>query len=865
MSSRRLKEDIPEAMERLKTVSEEPIKASISPTALARELGIDRDVQLTDDSRPTAWEQQGGGDQEFSDQETDLGRFQMLGELGRGGMGRVLAAKDPELRRIVAVKVIIDPARVTEAQLARFLAEAQITSQLEHPNIVPVYDMGVTAEGEIYFVMRKVEGVSLAQVLTELKSEEPEAIVNWTRHRLLSVFIQVCNAVGYAHSRGVLHRDLKPDNIMLGRFGEVLLMDWGIARIMGDNTEVVIHEKPEGEWKPDAQRDLSPVNIQEACTLSRTQDGAIIGTPGFISPEQARGELAQLDERSDIWSLGAILYELLSLIPAYQGQNAFQILFSSVSGPPEDPRTKAPHRRIPDEVAEVCLKALQPLPDNRFPSAKGLGDAVEAFLEGSRRRRQAAESLEQAQSSWAHYQELGQQEQDLMNKEVELSACIEPWQSLEEKVLLLDTRRRIAEVGPERAELFSKVIGACERALSQDPGSPQTRTFLADVYWHRLEIAEASANRREQRYFQDRVHEYDDGRLTNQLKGTGSVSIKTDPPGAEVLCQRIDQTGLLWTDGPQRSLGHSPLHRVPLEMGSYLLTIKAPGCRDTRYPVLISRSHHWDSGDDAIPLFADEEIGSNFVYVPPGPFGCGGDPLASFSMEASTPWVDGFFAAIFPPTIADYFEFLEALRQQDPDEAWSRMPRADVGMNEGQGQYWDRPADGVPYALPEVDKEGDRWDPNWPVVSVSWEDARLYASWLSQRAGQPHRLIRELEWEKAARGVDGRLHPWGDDFDPAVCKVGDSRPGTPRPEPIGAFPTDCSVYGVRDMAGSVREWCGDQEYDGNPERRPIRGGAWLMFGESPLRRAASRSGALPSWVHSSRGFRLARSLPDRTE
>ena len=162
-----------------------------------------------------------------------LGRFQLHAELGRGGMGRVLEARDPELRRSVAVKVIIDPSRVTEAQLARFVAEAQITSQLEHPNIVPVYDMGATSTGEVYFVMKKVEGRSLRQVLTALRDGDEATTAEFPRTKLLHAFIQVCNAVAYAHDRGVLHRDLKPDNVMLGPFGEVLLMDWGLARLVG--------------------------------------------------------------------------------------------------------------------------------------------------------------------------------------------------------------------------------------------------------------------------------------------------------------------------------------------------------------------------------------------------------------------------------------------------------------------------------------------------------------------------------------------------------------------------------------------------------------------------------------------------------
>jgi len=158
-----------------------------------------------------------------ADTPLSLGRFQVLSELGRGGMGRVIEARDPELRRAVAVKVVLDPRAITPAQIARFVAEAQITGQLQHPNIVPVYEMGLSDDGQLFFVMKKVEGRSLRDVLDGLALGED---TGHSRTRLLHAFIQVCNAVAYAHDRSILHRDLKPANIMLGSFGEVLLMDW---------------------------------------------------------------------------------------------------------------------------------------------------------------------------------------------------------------------------------------------------------------------------------------------------------------------------------------------------------------------------------------------------------------------------------------------------------------------------------------------------------------------------------------------------------------------------------------------------------------------------------------------------------------
>jgi len=157
------------------------------------------------------------------------GRFEMVMELGRGGMGRVVEAYDAELGRNVAVKLMRDPSTVTPTLVERFLNEARVTAQLEHPNIVPVHEIGFTAEGELFFVMKRVIGRSLRALIDRAASSE-DARAGWGLHRRLSAFVQVCNAIAYAHQRGVLHRDLKPDNVMIGDFGEVVVMDWGVAR-----------------------------------------------------------------------------------------------------------------------------------------------------------------------------------------------------------------------------------------------------------------------------------------------------------------------------------------------------------------------------------------------------------------------------------------------------------------------------------------------------------------------------------------------------------------------------------------------------------------------------------------------------------
>jgi len=410
-----------------------------------------------------------------------LGRFQLGRELGRGGMGRVLEAHDPELRRNVAVKIVIDPNRVSEAQLARFVAEAQITSQLEHPNIPPIYDIGVSREGHVYFVMKKVIGPNLRDVLRDLKRGDDEAVETWNRHRLLSVFLAVCNAVSYAHHRGVLHRDLKPDNILLGHFGEVLVMDWGVAKIMKRG-----------------RRNNAGI---DRLTLVQTSVGQAIGTPGYMSVEQTLGEVDRLDERSDVWSLGAMLYEVLTLRRAYVATSTHEMLKAVCSGPPEDPRRRAPEAAVPEELAAIVNRAMESAPEDRYPSAEAMADEVRAWLEGAQRRQAARQHLDDASRSWVRYLSITD-ETERLHAEDEGS----------------DGRRDDLEL--RRVNAFEQVLAGCEFALQRDPDNGRARGMLARAYMERYRSACRSGDRYQSVFWARRARLYDDGRHADELKGS---------------------------------------------------------------------------------------------------------------------------------------------------------------------------------------------------------------------------------------------------------------------------------------------------------------------------------------------------------
>ena len=725
----------------------------------------------------------------------DLARFAVIGELGRGGMGRVLEAVDPDLGRAVAVKVVIDPAQMDRARLARFVAEARITAQLEHPNIVPVYEMGVTDDGEVFFVMRKVQGRSLAEVL----HDGDEA---WTLHRLVRALVQVCRAIAYAHSRGVLHRDLKPANLMLGAFGEVLVLDWGVAMLMGQGG---------GGMERIVLEDVGP---------GLTQEGSSIGTPGYMRPEQARA-LDTMDGRSDVFSLGAILYEILTGTRAYRGHEVYEILFASLQGPPDDPRARAPDRAIPDELAAACLRAMAPEAGSRHASATELADDLDAWLEGTRRAERAAVQLAAAREAMEVYRALRREEAKLEAREAALAASVAPSAPRDDaaKAELLGVRERLEELSPEAVQAFGTAVGEAEGALVGDPDNRDVRAFLADAWWTRMEEAEAADDRSVTAWAEAKVRRYDDGRYGFRLRGIGSITLTTDPPGATVTGRRFKQRGLVWTLGRTRVVGETPVEEALLAQGSWRLEIKAPGRVDACYPVVVRRGSRW-SGHVALP--AAGAIADDEVFVPGGPFARGSAEEPDDSLPAGDVEVASFVAKRFPVTVEEYCAFLTDVAARDADEAWARVPRMESGLDDAGGRYWARPAPGEPYAPPEKDQHGDRWDPRWPVLSVSWHDAVAYAAWLAARTGLPWRLPREDEWEKAARGVDGRRYPWGDAFDATLCTMRDSLPGGSEPMPVASAPDDVSVYGIGDLAGGAREWCADEL----GALRPIRGGSW---------------------------------------
>ncbi|MCE9593871.1 MAG: tetratricopeptide repeat protein [Planctomycetes bacterium] len=317
------------------------------------------------------------------------GRYRFRSLVGRGGMGVVLKVWDRELRRPLAMKVVLGKGEETatgetppvdERALSRFLAEAQITGQLDHPGIVPVHELGTDERGRAYFTMRLVKGESFEQVIEHVHAGRE----GWTLVRALNVLVKVCDALAYAHSRGVVHRDIKPANVMVGKYGEAYLMDWGLARVSGSP------ERLDPRLATEARRSVEVKTLRKDLENEKpdsplfTADGDIIGTPSYMSPEQARGELEQVGVRSDVYAMGALLYHLLSgrapYIPDGGRPSPYAVWRWVLEGPPKSLDSLAPN--APSDLIAIAEKAMARDPDGRYPNAQSLAHELQAYLDG---------------------------------------------------------------------------------------------------------------------------------------------------------------------------------------------------------------------------------------------------------------------------------------------------------------------------------------------------------------------------------------------------------------------------------------------------------------------------------------------------
>ncbi len=519
----------------------------------------------------------------------DPARYSVESQIGEGGMGTVYRVVDRTLGRTVAMKVCKrgpgegDTAAGEPTAHARFLEEAHVTAQLDHPGIVPVHELGVDEDQQTYFTMSLVKGKTLSDVFDLVKRKEE----GWNLSRAAGVMIKVCQAVAYAHSKGIIHRDLKPANVMVGRFGEVYVLDWGLAKSLDgeDPHDLRLTQEP----RPDAPDAGDTARISSESPLV-TQDGTVLGTPIYMAPEQAEGRVDEIDELSDVYSLGAMLYELLTAQLPYLPPGArvapWVVLARLVEGPPRPVLEVAPS--APRELAAICQKAMARDRAERYESAFQLAEDLQAYLDhrvvGAYRTGRLTElklwcyrhrrtlsagavvgllcalalftynwvaKTRQAErliaSGEQHIDQYRTLKSDLFRLRTEWEVARrnhEKQDPVWERGDELATYRRLAAARQRMDAHFNGAELDLANALRIAPGSgPRSRAQakLEELYLDRYRnVTGGETVLVSPLYYRNRLQDLDPRKYPAELEKPGLVRLRSDPPGADVYCFRYE-------------------------------------------------------------------------------------------------------------------------------------------------------------------------------------------------------------------------------------------------------------------------------------------------------------------------------------
>ncbi len=873
---------------------------------------------------------------------SSIGNYTVKSVLGKGGMGQVFRVRHERLERDYALKVLLPAGASNPRLLARFRHEARATARLRHPNIVSVHEVGED-DGINFFTMDIVDG----QPLSDAIRSTPLAV-----DVVADMMRKITGALHHAHREGVIHRDMKPSNIILSKEGEPFVMDFGLAKELHAETRL-------------------------------TRTGTAVGTLAYMPPEQAQGRRDLIGPKADIYSLGVTLYECLTGKLPFVADSAPVLIAKLINEEPIPPHRRDPS--VPEAISLITMQAMAKDPARRYGTAMDLCRDLERFLDGEpiaaqgvslwevvlnrARKNKPAAVLSLvlvvlvvgivAWFSWRNYQQkrafdiklaeaeafeesgdwdaaletynmlIGQnpqdgrphlgvdrvrgelaaaqalraalfvrEGQDLLRERDRIEQLLEadrrwvskvgsevdPAAPVEAKQELFEAREALREREWKAIELRARAVAKFHRGLGLDPGNGLARDELRRLYWEEYGAAESGGDLEALPGLKAQLELYSDGEAG--LDAGGSFQLSSTPEGAEAFLFRFEDQGLRrvpvpfhplrgrvetlgspqaqGVEGPDvlalagsNSLGRTPLPRIELEQGSYLLVLRRPGQRDTRLPLYIGRGSEWLNN---LRLLSEQEIGEDFVYVPADNALLGGDRQAFQSLtrnpDKPETFVDGYLIGAHEITQAAYAEFLEHQDCGRDGVDLRFVPR----RSDVSGPLWTRGPDAWSF-------EGD---PQLPVHNISHADAVAYCAWRSHREGISYRLPTSEEWEKAARGVDGRFFVWGNEFEASFCLNGFGRPGGAPLEAVGSYPYDSSVYGVQDLCGSVREFCEnrfryvDLPLYGREESTlmEVRGGAWTYMTEVTYMRLCTRLAYPDTRVRPFFGFRLVKELPN---
>lgn len=514
------------------------------------------------------------------------GRYDVQETIGQGGMSFVLRVHDRTLRRDVAMKVLQPDLETRPEYVHALRREARILAGLQHPSIAPLHELGLRADGSTYYTMKLMTERSLGAVMHRLQLGDPATVEQYTLRRLIGIFVQIAQGCDFAHETGVVHRDLKPENVLLGGVGEVQIMDWGIAKHMR-------HEAP------------------------LHAEGLVVGTPAYMSPEQAAGHEREVDPRSDIYALGVMLYEILASKRPYSGENSQQQLEATKNVVPLLPSVVARDRKVPPDLETLCMRMLEKKRERRPQSMREVWQALERYLAGEqerqRLRERAEQSFQRGLAELAQYEALRLEREFVLQEEAALQREVLPWHSQAQKQHVWSLRHQLQMLDVLYAHAFTSASELLRQAVDEGEGHTAAREKLIELYWQRHDEAATRGDSATKLFFARQAHDLAEEALARPnengnatpptstgrarpirpptggfARRTGALHVRSQPQGAVVYAIPFAEIrASLGKPAPQHEIGTTPIAGVDLPLGPYVLMARLDGHRDALETVYV--------------------------------------------------------------------------------------------------------------------------------------------------------------------------------------------------------------------------------------------------------------------------------------